>query len=573
MSVNQKYWAGISPHVHKSLVRGAAGLLAFGLFLPTGVAAAAPLDPLSTDEIVVEAQAEPQVPADSQVLVHDGVSETDESVTAASDVNEPNNLSAASDGAGEGVPFQDFRLKKCVADYFGREISDAITEADLASISSLNCGFRKIRDISPLAYAVNLKYLVLDQNRLVDLTPLAGLTKLRSLSLSQNRIQDLTMLSGLSDLTSLWLGENRISDVTPLAGLTTLHLLDLSANRISDISPLEELSQLGHVDPDDTWLGLYLTNQQIVLPDVISGEAFALPPVRSVDGSSIPLVVGSGEGIIDGERVTWSIPDGGEASLGWTQVVSLGNAQTDFSGTMTQKVLPNTALKPEPEIHTDHLVLRADNSYMIRYALSSGSYDDVVTHGEPGDVAFFGDWDGDGVDGIAVRRGNTYYVNNVVNSDEAPYEITFGWADDEVLVGDWDGDGVDTLAVRRGNTFFVKNVIANGDADEVFTYGRAEDTAFAGDWDGDGVDTLAVRRGDTYFIKNTILGGYADYESVFGSESDEVLMGDWNDDGVDTPLLRAADRFVVFNDFNDGAPAFEFSLGEGTELAYSARLR
>ena len=55
MSVNQKYWAGISPHVHKSLVRGAAGLLAFGLFLPTGVAAAAPLDPLSTDEIVVEA--------------------------------------------------------------------------------------------------------------------------------------------------------------------------------------------------------------------------------------------------------------------------------------------------------------------------------------------------------------------------------------------------------------------------------------------------------------------------------------------------------------------------------------
>ncbi len=549
MSMKKMGWAGVSQPTHKRIARSVAGALALGMLIPSGMATAAPMGDGVSDDIHLEG-------AVSDKVVPAVVDESSETPIPEND---------------DVVEFKDSRLKKCVADYFGRAIDARITEADLATISSLNCGFRSIEDISPLAYAVNLEYLVLDQNQLTDVTPLVGLTKLRSLSLSQNQIEDVTALSGLSGLTFLWLGENHISDVEPLVHLTGLRMLALPVNRIADMSPLNTLKELGDSRPQDSWLGLYLEDQQITLPDVASGEPSDLPSVRSMDGSSTPFVIGSGEGAIEDNRVTWSFPEGGEASLGWSQEVTIGEMRGHFSGTVTQKVLPS---KPTvPEIVTDHLVLRSNNSYLVRYALSSGPYDDDLAFGEPGDVTFFGDWDGDGVDGIAIRRGNTYYFQDVLGSEEPLRQITFGREDDEVLVGDWDGDGVDTLTVRRGNTYFTKNALAAGDADQRFVYGRASDEVLVGDWDGDGVDGVAVRRGNTYFVKNSITGGYADDEFIFGNEFDEVLVGDWNDDGVDTPLVRWGNRFAVFNDFNDGDAASEFTLGDGSETAYVARLK
>ncbi len=550
MSVRRVDWAGVPQPRQKRIARYIAGALALGLSTPAGIATAAPMEQRISGDIQSEDAGSEQLIA----AVPDDL---------ASDAPTP--------GSGDAVEFKDLRLKKCVADYFGRAIDAPITEADLAKISSLNCGFRSITDISPLAHVVNLEYLVLDQNQLSDVTPLTGLTKLRSLSLSQNHIEDVTALAGLSGLTFLWLGENQISDVAPLARLTSLRMLALPVNRIADLSPLNALKQLGDSNPDDSWLGLYLEDQQIDLPDATSGEPSDLPAVRSMDGSPVPVVIGSGDGTIEDNHVVWSSPDGGEASVKWSQEVTIGNLQGDFSGSATQQVLPPKPMVPGTL--ADQIVLRTDNSYVVRHALSPGSYDDDMTFGEPGDVTLFGDWDGDGVDGIALRRGNTYYFQDVIGSQEAPRQITFGRDGDSALVGDWDGDGVDTLAVRRGNSYFIKNVLAAGDADQTFAYGRASDAVLVGDWDGDGVDGLAVRRANRYFVKNVMSGGYADEEFVFGTDSDEVLAGDWDGDGVDTPLVRLGNRFAAFNDFNDGIPTFEFALGNGTETAYVARLK
>lgn len=59
----------------------------------------------------------------------------------------------------------------------------------------------------------------------------------------------------------------------------------------------------------------------------------------------------------------------------------------------------------------------------------------------------------------------------------------------------------------------------------------------------------------------------------FGAATDEVLVGDWDADGVDTLMLHRGNRFFASNDFTGGAAAIEFTLGNGSETAYAARLK
>src|SRR3954454_22765057 len=94
-----------------------------------------------------------------------------------------------------------------------------------------------------------------------------------------------------------------------------------------------------------------------------------------------------------------------------------------------------------------------------------GPAQQVMPFGDPGDVVFFGDWDGDGVGTPMVRRGNEFHVQNRL--DPSPPDLVFhsGAPGDTVLVGDWNGDGRDTLAVRRGSTYFLKNDVRTGVAD------------------------------------------------------------------------------------------------------------
>lgn len=134
-----------------------------------------------------------------------------------------------------------------------------------------------------------------DENLISDITPLASLTKLTRLDLGRNQISDITTLAGLTNLTYLDLDENLISDITPLAGLIGLVSLDLVHNRILDASPLAGLTNLTESLGDENIQGL-IDGQRVPLGNVAVGTPYKIPVVTQVDGSIVPVEVGSDGG-------------------------------------------------------------------------------------------------------------------------------------------------------------------------------------------------------------------------------------------------------------------------------------
>lgn len=167
---------------------------------------------------------------------------------------------------------------------------------------------QQLRDFSPLANLVNLKYLYLNQTLLSDLGPLAGLVNLKTLQMRYNTwIEDLSPLSGLvnletlelegsyniSDLTPLanlkslrhlWIAGGNCTDIGPLSGLVNLESLVFTGNRISDLSPLSGLKCLTSIGIDDNRItdlsplsglkqltALYAMNNQIADVSPLSG--------------------------------------------------------------------------------------------------------------------------------------------------------------------------------------------------------------------------------------------------------------------------------------------------------------
>ena len=126
--------------------------------------------------------------------------------------------------------------------------SQALTVANLESLTDLD-GFKHgISSLAGLEHATNLEYLYLIGNAISDLTPLKGLTKLRRIRIGANQISDLTPLKGLTKLTELSIGYNRISDLTPLTGMTQLGSLNLNGHQISDLTPLKGLTELSSLN-------------------------------------------------------------------------------------------------------------------------------------------------------------------------------------------------------------------------------------------------------------------------------------------------------------------------------------
>ncbi|WP_347756845.1 right-handed parallel beta-helix repeat-containing protein [Agrococcus sp. ProA11] len=188
----------------------------------------------------------------------------------------------------------------------------------------------------------------------------------------------------------------------------------------------------------------------------------------------------------------------------------------------------------------DTAMLRRGAQYLTTSNNDSPSTGQAVTIGSAGDEVFVGDWDGDGRDTLAVRRGSQFYVRNSLSAGPAEFVVAYGRAGDTILVGDWNGDGKDSLAVRRGSIYHVRNTMTSGRADRVIGYGRASDAVLVGDWNGNGRDTFAVRRSSTYFISNTIREGAADITVIYGRPGDTSFVGDWNGDGVETLGVRRA---------------------------------
>ncbi len=165
--------------------------------------------------------------------------------------------------------------------------------------------------------------------------------------------------------------------------------------------------------------------------------------------------------------------------------------------------------------------------------------------GNPGDVAFSGDWNCDGVETLGLyRRSDGYvYLRNSNTQGVADISFYFGIPGDYPIAGDFNGNGCDTVSIYRPSEgkFYIINKLGSADgglgaADYSFLFGVIGDKPFVGDFNADGVDTVGLHRessGLVYF-RNSNSTGVADFQFVYGVPGDILIAGDWDGDGDDT---------------------------------------
>ena len=127
------------------------------------------------------------------------------------------------------------------------EITDVGALAELKNIQSLNLAGNKISDLAALANLEALQYLKLSNNEISDLAPLKSLANLRSLYLSGNQIQNTAAIAEQKKLWSLYLDGNKITEIDSLSGLTRISSLDLRNNKVVDLAPLAKFTELKYL--------------------------------------------------------------------------------------------------------------------------------------------------------------------------------------------------------------------------------------------------------------------------------------------------------------------------------------
>jgi lipoprotein-anchoring transpeptidase ErfK/SrfK len=197
-------------------------------------------------------------------------------------------------------------------------------------------------------------------------------------------------------------------------------------------------------------------------------------------------------------------------------------------------------------------------------------------YGNPTDVAFSGDWDGDGVATLGLYRRSDGFVYLRNSNTEGVADITFFFGDpgDLPLAGDFDGDGKDTVSLFRPSeemVFIVNELGQNGGglgaAESSHRFGNPSDVPFVGDFDGDGIDTVGLHRPSTgnVFLSNSHQAGAAAVQFVFGDPGDKMIAGDWDSNGLDTIAVYRPSNglFYVKNSNFNGAADATFDAGVG----------
>ena len=217
-----------------------------------------------------------------------------------------------------------------------------------------------------------------------------------------------------------------------------------------------------------------------------------------------------------------------------------------------------------------------------RWETVSAPHDETTFYfGNPGDVAFAGDWDCDGVDtpGLYRRSDGFVYLRNSNTQGNADIRFFFGDPGDLPLAGDFDADGCDTVSIYRPSEsrVYVIDELGSDDtglgaASFSFVFGNPGDKPFVGDFDGDGVDTLGLHRESTglMYFRNTLDTGIADSQFIYGDPGDVVAAGDWDGDGDDTvAVYRPGDQTLYLRFSNTQGPA-DVSIVAGAQIGMAA---
>lgn len=158
-----------------------------------------------------------------------------------------------------GLEFDFLLLRTTLSDY-GHVIRATYSSLDLiniealrgfTSLTKLDLGLNKIKDVAALKDLTSLTELWVFGNDVKDISALKNLTSLTVLGLHSNQIKDLSPLKNMTALTRLELAWNQIEDLKPLEALSSLALLGLYGNKIQDLSAVQNLPaltglQIGH---------------------------------------------------------------------------------------------------------------------------------------------------------------------------------------------------------------------------------------------------------------------------------------------------------------------------------------
>jgi len=227
-----------------------------------------------------------------------------------------------------------------------------------------------------------------------------------------------------------------------------------------------------------------------------------------------------------------------------------------------QQDVPNIC---QPSLECDRVIFQDSAGRWHRWeTISAPRVTTSFYFGNPGDTAFAGDWNCDGVDtpGLYRQSDGYVYLRNSNTQGIADIRFYFGNPGDIPLAGDFDGDGCDTMSIYRPSEqqIYIINDLGTNDlglgaADYSFYFGNPGDKPFVGDFNGDGVDTVGLHRESTglVYFRNSNTTGVAHSQFIFGNPGDRMIAGDWIGTGSDTVAVYRASNQTLYIRFSNSA--------------------
>jgi hypothetical protein len=221
-----------------------------------------------------------------------------------------------------------------------------------------------------------------------------------------------------------------------------------------------------------------------------------------------------------------------------------------------------------------------------RWHLYNGAGAEVQSFyfGNPGDLPFMGDWDGDGIEtpGLYRQSDGYVYLRNSNTQGAANIKFFFGNPGDLPIAGDFNNDGFDTVSIYRpsNQTFYIINKLGANDgglgaAEKSYVFGNPGDKPFVGDFDGDGVETVGLHRESTglVYFRNSHTQGNADAQFIFGDPGDRLVAGDWTGNWKFSPaLFRPSNTTMYFRTTNtQGNADIQWVAGQSSWLPVSGK--
>lgn len=208
-------------------------------------------------------------------------------------------------------------------------------------------------------------------------------------------------------------------------------------------------------------------------------------------------------------------------------------------------------------------------------ALSKDAAVNTFYFGNPGDIPFMGDWNGNGVatPGLYRQSDGYVYLRNSNTQGAADITFFFGNPGDVPLVGDFDGNGKDTVSIYRksqGKVYIMNQLGKNGGglgaATSSFFFGNPGDTPFVGDFNGNGKDSVGLYRASKGFVyfRNSLTTGNAHLSFFYGNPGDVILAGDWDNDGDDTVAVYRPSAGRIYVNLKNAAGAADYTLFVGS---------